>query len=290
MAVSHYFNNYAANQTPQMNLMQDVITESIKIMGHNIYYLPREAWTGDDTIFGENTGSAFNRAYSMEMYLANVTGYEGDGDFFSKFGLEIRDTSNFIVARPTFQKYMPSSIAIRPREGDLLFVPALQKIWEIKFVEEELLFFSLGQRQPYIYEMRCELFRYSNENIDTGVAEVDHVEHTLAYTIQLNMNQGSGNYYANELVYQGANLAYSTAKAEVKEWDPQTKILLLMNIKGDFDANTTLIGETSNTRYNVAGVDALGDYLEYDIYDNRELQNEANTFLDFTESNPFGQP
>ena len=273
-----------------MNLMQDVITESIKIMGHNIYYLPRESWTDDDTIFGENTGSAFNRAYSMEMYLANVTGYEGDGDFFSKFGLEIRDTSNFIVARPTFQKYMPTNIAIRPREGDLLFVPTLQKIWEIKFVEEELMFFSLGQRQPYIYEMRCELFRYSNENIDTGVAEVDHVENTLAYTIQLNMNQGSGNYYTNELVYQGANLANSIAKAEVKEWDPQTKYILLMNIKGDFSANTQLIGDTSNTRYNVASVDALGDYLDYDIYDNKVLQNEANTFLDFTESNPFGQP
>ena len=290
MGTSHYFNNYSGTVTNQMRLMEDLVTESIKIMGHNIYYLPREAWTGDDTIFGENTGSAFNRAYVMEMYLANVEGYEGDGDFFSKFGLEIRDTSNFIVSRLTFEKYIPSNIAIRPREGDLIFVPVLQKLFEIKFVEEELMFFAMGKRSPYIYELRCELFRYSNENIDTGVEEVDHVEHTLAYTIQMNMNQGSGNYYMNEIVYQGANLTYSTAHAEVKDWDPQTKVLLLMNVKGNFDANTTLIGDTSNTRYNVAGVDAMGDYLDYDLYDNRELQNEANTFLDFTESNPFGQP
>ena len=259
-------------------------------MGHNVYYLPREAWTGDDTIFGENTGSAFNRAYTMEMYLANVEGYEGDGDFFSKFGLEIRDTSNFIVSRLTFEKYIPTSVAIRPREGDLIFVPLLQKLFEIKFVEEELMFFSVGKGNPYIYELRCELFRYSNENIDTGVDEVDHVENTLSYTIQLNMNQGANNYYISETVYQGANLTYATAHAEVKDWDPNTKVLLLMNVHGSFDANTSLIGETSNTRYNVANVDALGDYLDYDLYDNKQIQTEANTFLDFTESNPFGQP
>lgn len=291
MPVSHYFNNYAANQTNEMRLMEDVIVESIKIMGHDCFYLPREAWSNDDTILGENVTSKFNRAYTIEMYLANVEGYEGDGDFFSKFGLEIRDTSNFILSRRSFDRYVPSSIAIRPREGDLIFVPVLQKIFEIKFVEEELMFFSLGKRTPYIYELRCELFRYSNENIDTGVEEVDHVEHTLAYTIKLDMSQGNGNNFrANEIVYQGANLAYATATAEVKEWTPQTNVLLLMNIKGDFTANAQLIGVTSNARFTAASVDSIGDYLDYDLYDNRQLQNEANTFIDFSETNPFGTP
>lgn len=291
MPVSHYFNNYAANQTNEMRLMEDVVVESIKIMGHDCFYLPREAWSNDDTILGENVTSKFNRAYTIEMYLANVEGYEGDGDFFSKFGLEIRDTSNFVVSRRSFDKYIPSSIAIRPREGDLIFVPVLQKIFEIKFVEEELMFFSLGKRTPYIYELRCELFRYSNENIDTGIEEVDHVEHTLAYTIKLDMNQGNGNNFrANEIVYQGANLASATATAEVKEWTPQTNVLLLMNIKGDFSANSQLVGVTSNARYNIATVDSIGDYLDYDLYDNRQLQNEANTFIDFSETNPFGTP
>lgn len=291
MPVSHYFNNYAANQTNEMRLMEDVIVESIKIMGHDCFYLPREAWSNDDTILGENVTSKFNRAYTIEMYLANVEGYEGDGDFFSKFGLEIRDTSNFILSRRAFERYVPSSIAIRPREGDLIFVPVLQKIFEIKFVEEELMFFSLGKRTPYIYELRCELFRYSNENIDTGIEEVDHVEHTLAYTIKLDMNNGNGNNFrSNEIVYQGANLAYATATAEVKEWTPQTNVLLLMNIKGDFTANGQLIGTTSNARFNIATVDSIGDYLDYDLYDNRQLQNEANTFIDFSETNPFGTP
>lgn len=148
---SHYFNNYSANETNEMRLMEDVIVESIQIMGHDVFYLPREAWSEDDNILGENVTNRFKRAYTIEAYLANVEGYEGDGDFFSKFGLEIRDTSNFILSRRSFEKYIPSSIAIRPREGDLIYVPVMQKIFEIKFVEEELMFFSLGKRNPYIY-------------------------------------------------------------------------------------------------------------------------------------------
>lgn len=290
MAVSHYFNNYSGTATNEQRLMEDVIGESIKIMGHNVFYLPREAWNDDDTIFGENVNTKFNRAYNIEMYLANVEGYEGDGDFFSKFGLEIRDTSNFIVGRRAFEKYVPSSIAIRPREGDLIFIPVMQKMFEIKFVEEELMFFSLGKRNPFIYELRCELFRYSHQNIDTGVEEVDHVEHNLSYTIEVALGAGSGNYYMNERVYQGANLASSVASAEVKEWDNANNKLYLMNVIGQFSANVTLIGSDSNTRYTVADSDTLGDFLDYDIYDNRQIQTEANTFIDFSETNPFGSP
>jgi hypothetical protein len=268
--------------------MEDVIGESIKIMGHNVFYLPREAWNDDDTIFGENVNTKFNRAYNIEMYLANVEGYEGDGDFFSKFGLEIRDTSNFVVARRAFEKYIPTSIAIRPREGDLIFIPVMQKMFEIKFVEEELMFFSLGKRNPYIYELRCELFRYSHQNIDTGVEEVDHVEHSLSYTIEVGLGAGTGNYYMNERVYQGANLAYSSASAEVKDWDNANNKIYLMNVIGQFAANVTLIGTDSNTRYTVANSDTIGDFLDYDIYDNRQIQTEANAFIDFSETNPFG--
>jgi hypothetical protein len=290
MATSVYFNNYSAATLNQQRLLEDLIVESVKIHGHDVFYLPRESWDEDDTIFGENVNSKFERAYNIEMYLANVEGYEGDGDFFSKFGLEIRDTSNFIVTRRSFDRYVPPSVCIRPREGDLIFVPVLQKIFEIKFVEEELLFFSLGKRNPYIYELRCELFRYSNENINTGIDEVDHVEHTLSYTIQLNLNNGSGNYIIGERVYQGANLASSTASAEVKNWDPNTDKLLLMNIKGDFATGANVIGSSSNTRYNITVADNIGDFLDYDIYDNRQLQTEANNFIDFSENNPFGRP
>ena len=290
MAVSQYFNNFSGRMTGEQRLMEDNIVESIKIMGHDCWYVPREGFNETDSLFGENPQSKFERAYHMEMYLANVEGYEGDGDFFSKFGVEIRDTSNFICSRRSFERYVPSSIAQRPREGDLVFVPGLQKLFEIKFVEEELLFFSLGNRNPYIYEMRCELFRYSQESINTGVDEIDHVEHTLGYAIQIDVTTGSGNFYQEERVYQGANLAYSTASADVRDWDPVLKQLQLINIIGEFATGSAIKGVTSNANYNISITDTLGDYLDYDTYDNKIIQTEADAIISFNEHNPFGEP
>lgn len=270
--------------------MEDVVVESIKIMGHDCWYVPREGFDATDPIYGENANSKFDRAYHMEFYLANVEGYEGDGDFFSKFGLEIRDTSNFICSRRSFEKYVPSSIAIRPREGDLVFVPVLQKLFEIKFVEEELLFHSIGKKTPYIYELRCEMFRYSQENINTGISVIDDIEKTKGYSIEIDVTVGSGNYEYAETVYQGANLAYATVSASVSDWAPLTKKLEVINIKGTFTTNTTLVGANSNARFTVSTTDEMGDHIDYDTYDNRYIQTEANTFIDFTESNPFGNP
>lgn len=290
MGTSVYFNNFSPAVINEQHLLEDLIVESIQIMGHDVRYMPREVYDAADDILGESVNSKFSRAYSMEMYLANVEGYEGDGDFFSKFGLEIRDTSNFVVSRRSFERYVPSTTAIRPREGDLIYVPLLNKIFEIKFVEEELMFFSLGKRKPYMYELRCESFRYSNEDFETGVAEVDDVEHAAAYTIELTFGNGSGNYQQDEIVYQGSNLASATVTAEVKHWIPSTKKLEVINIKGIFAPSANVIGATSNTRYNLTAFDDLSDLVDYDDSDNRVIQNEANTFIDLSEINPFGMP
>ena len=183
MAVNRYFNNFPgqARFNNEHMLVEDVIVESIQIMGHNSYYIPRES-------FGEYSKSKFNKAYQIEVYLANVTGFEGDGDFFSKFGLEIRDTSNFIISRRSFARHVPSSLRQRPQEGDLLYVPILHKMFELKFVEHEMLFHQVGKRLPYIYELRCEAFRFSQEQIDTGVEEIDDVAEENAYKMKLNLN------------------------------------------------------------------------------------------------------
>lgn len=290
MATSVYFNNYSAAVINQQRLMEDLVVESIKINGHDVKYMPREVYDSTDEIYGESVNSKFNRAYTMEMYLSNVEGYEGDGDFFSKFGLEIRDNSNFIVSRKTFEKYVPSTLAARPREGDLIYVPVLEKIFEIKFVEEELMFFSLGKRQPYIFELRCELFRYSSENINTGDEDIDNTQNDNAYTVQLSMGNGSGNYMTFETVYQGANVNTATAVAAVKEWNPTTKILEVINIQGEFANTNTIIGVTSNASYVIATLDEMGNFVDYDHSDNRTIQDEANTFIDFSEVNPFGLP
>lgn len=290
MGTSVYFNNYSVGVINEQRLLEDLIVESIQIMGHDCFYIPRDSYNGDDEIYGETVNAKFTRAYAIEVYLANVEGYEGDGDFFSKFGLEIRDTSNFIVSTRSFEKYVPSNIATRPREGDLLYVPVMRKLFEIKFVEEELNFFSIGKRNPYMYELRCELFRFSDENFDTGVQEIDDVEADASYTIELALGNGTGTFYDGEIVYQGPNLATSNIKATVTDYDPATKKLTLHNIMGVFATATNIRGVTSNAVYVVTSTDTLGDHVFYDDYDNKEIQDEAVLFIDLSEINPFGMP
>lgn len=290
MGTNHYFNNYSVGVINEQRLLEDLIVESIQIMGHDCFYIPRDSYNGDDEIYGETINAKFTRAYSIETYIANVEGYEGDGDFFSKFGLEIRDTSNFIVSVRSFQKYIPLNIAARPREGDLIYVPVMHKLFEIKFVEEELNFFSIGKRNPYMYELRCELFRFSDEQIETGIEEIDDVQVENSYTIELALGNGAGSFYSDEIVYQGTNLNTSNTRATVSEYNSDTKKLTLYNVVGTFATATTVKGATSNASYVVTSTDVLGNYIFYDQSDNKNLQNEAALFIDLSEINPFGMP
>lgn len=290
MPVSHYFNHYSPNITGEQGLLDDLIVESIQIMGSDVYYIPRDSYNGIDEIWGETINAKFTKAYMLEMYLANVEGYEGEGDFFSKFGLEIRDTTNIIVSYRSFHRYIPSTIASRPREGDLIYVPTMRKLFEIKFVEEELLFFSIGKRTPYIYELRCEVFRYNNENIETGVEEIDEIEADNAYSMALKLGTGEGTYYTNEIVYQGANLDFSTARASVKAFDLGSKTIEIFNVVGKWSNTGGVRGVTSNTYYTISTADELEEYTYYDNNDNKVIQANAEAIIVTTEQNPFGGP
>jgi len=268
-------------------MYEDIFVESIQIAGHDIYYLPRESWDGTDSLYGEAVNSKFERAYQMEMYIEDAAKFSGDQDFFSKMGLEIRDQSRFTVARRTFEKYVPSTIASRPKEGDLLWVPVMQRIFEIKFVEEENFNFAMGNKMPYTYELRCELFRYSSETIDTGVEEIDNIDDDNSYTVEVVIS-GEGDFQIGEVVYQGADLANATMTGTVSEWDNANNALYLINISGGISGNANLTGVTTNTSYSVSVVNALGDYVINDAFDNKIIQDEANTFVNLSEINPFG--
>jgi hypothetical protein len=292
MGVSKYFNNQPKNKTSEQSLYEDLVCEAIHISGTDIYYIPRSSVNDNDLIFGENITSLFDRAYIIEMYLLNVEGHQGEGDFFSSFGLQIRDLSNILVARRTFEKYVPSSITGHPNEGDLLYVPFMQKLFEIRFVEPEYEhhFHTLQAVKPYMYNLRCETFRYSHEPIQTGVSEIDDIKKDLAYAVSIDLSNGSGNFFMGEVVYQGANLAVATAKAEVSGWDAILPNLQVINIFGSFANSANIIGATSNTRYNVVAVDIIGANQPRDLKNNGDIQTLANTMLDLSEVNPFGVP
>ena len=172
MATSFYFNNFGNSM--EQNLIEDLVVESIKIYGIDLYYLPKRV-VNRDTVFREEELATFNIAHPVEMYIKNVDGFEGEGDFMSKFGLEIRDRITFTVSRRSFASEVLINEAdlVRPREGDLIWFPLNRKMYKIQFVEHEAIFYQLGSLQTW--DMTCELFEYNNETFETGIPDIDQV-------------------------------------------------------------------------------------------------------------------
>ena len=180
MTSNLYFNNYAFSG--EQNLIEDLIVESIKIYGMDVQYLPRTI-VAEDSFFGEDPLSKFTDSYEMEMYIKNVEGFEGEGDFLSRFNLEIRDQITFTVSQRRWAEEVTlgdthtddegNNIG-RPAEGDLIYFPLTGKIYEVKFIEHESIFYQMGALQTY--DLTCELFQYSHEVIDTGRTAIDQIE------------------------------------------------------------------------------------------------------------------
>ena len=171
MVTSVFFNQFYSRN--EQKLIEELVTESIKQYGCDVYYLPKTVFNADE-ILNENQYHAFRDALMIEMYIKSVDGFEGDGQFMQKFGLEIRDQITLVVSRRTFEQdvLQYANINFRPREGDGVYIPFAEAMYIIKFVEgNSPNFFQLGDLQTW--ELTCELFEYSNEIFNTGVAEID---------------------------------------------------------------------------------------------------------------------
>ena len=192
MSTNFFFNNFQSSQ--EQLLIENLIVESIKIYGLDVYYLPRTK-INYDGIYGEASISEFNDQYMVEMYVKNVDGFKGDGDFLSKFNLEIRDQITFTVARRVFSEEVGMyKNMIRPLEGDLIYFPLNNKVFEIKFVEHESIFYQLGSLQ--LFDLTCELFEYSGEVFNTGIDDIDrvYIEHSLDQTKYAILTQDTNPY------------------------------------------------------------------------------------------------
>lgn len=172
MATSTFFRN--TTHFNEQQLIDDLVIESIKIYGVDIEYLPRFAGSVDN-ILNEDDTPLYNTVYKMEMYVKSVDGFEGEGDFLSKFGLQIRDQVTFSVAIRTFERYVTKEDATRerPLEGDIIYFPINGKLFKVMYVEHESVFYQSGALQTY--DLRCELLEYSNERIETGYSHIDNI-------------------------------------------------------------------------------------------------------------------
>lgn len=292
MPVSVYFNNQGASR--EQMLLEDMVIESIKNHGIDIYYLPRSSQSHFDTLFGDDRVKYYNTAYKIDMYLETFNDFAGQQEFFSKFGLEIEKSARVALARRTFEKYIPKSVRNLPKEGDLIYLPVQRKLMEIRFVERDRNFFSLGKFEPYMFALSLETFKYNGEFINTGIEEIDVVADESAVSINYHLADGGEtiSYQRGEVAYQGASAENATAKGIVVHFDRPTCILRLRNIKGEFENNEIINGDTSGASFYLNDYDMLNNATIPlgDIGDNVLLQTEGDAILDFTETNPFGEP
>tara|TARA_B100001093_G_scaffold430924_1_gene426804 strand:+ start:873 stop:1778 length:906 start_codon:yes stop_codon:yes gene_type:complete len=300
MATNQYFNPFPANQvTNEQLLVEDLLIESMKIYGMDTLYLPRTSRDVVDFLYGEDTLKQYVQSFPLEMYLENVQGFEGEGDFVSKFGLEIRDEITLLVSRRRFVHTVRELADInRPREGDLVYVPLTDAFFEISFVEhenEQAMFYTLGRGRGanvYVYALKLRKFVFSNELVLTGNPTIDDKIKDYYPRTRISLSgDGTGQYSVNETVFQSSDLTLANAsvQAVVHTFVPNTHMDVI-RVQGTF-TSANVIGETSNATFTVSTSDdtATMNTSFESIDDNARIEADADGILDFSETNPFGE-
>ena len=286
MSTNSYFRTFDAKN--EQELLHSLVTESVKIYGHDVSYIPRTL-VNTDTILGEDSISEYKDAYSVEMYIKSVDGFEGEGDLISKFGLEVRDQIVFSLARRAWEGV---DLGVRPKEGDLIYFPLTSKLFQIMFVEHETPFYQTGALPTF--DLTCELFVYSDEKIDTGVDTIDVIEQKQSFVRTFELSSISGTFTEGETVTGGS----SSVTGEVARWDAATSYLYLINMTGTFTLTEIITGATSlatgtyatkiTTDETTETLQTIDDSTSDKVSSTKQFEIDADSVLDFTETNPFG--
>ena len=366
MPTSPYFPTYYSGHSGEQGLVQDLVDEQIKLFGTDIYYIPKIVLA--DSTLDEVRYTKYQEQFQVEMLLQNVMGFGDNAEFISKFGLRITDEVIFRVSTRRWDEevaeHSPTlTVDSRPNEGDLLYFPLTQDIYEIKFVGKEEPFYQFGKIQ--FYAITAEIYEVGQDDFDTGVAEIDAVEQLFDNAIKLVMDPGgSGDFTVGEEVVGDEFLAKATSaitgdavsgatisdggahykvatppsvtitggggtgatatatvsasgivnaititaggsgytsaptvtidyspkdnRAEVKSWDSATRSLSVINRTGTFTTAEVITGLTSGAMWSPETFDTLNNVnSNYD--QNREIENDADNIVDWTEGNPFGE-
>ena len=285
-------NTYFSHGThSEKTLYEDLIIEQLKIYGHEVHYLPRTTVT-EDKILGEEPDAKYTEAYSIEMYIEDVNGFAGQGDLIGKFGLEVRDELTFVVSRRTFELLVdqPSNtISInRPREGDIIYMPTFKKFFQIDFVEDEDPMYQINDLP--IFKLKCSMWEYSMETVDTGVAEIDD-----------KLSDETLDVLQNQITLESGTTSSGKLLAEQTDGN----VRALVSEAGDLivdetDGDNIILEDDPNMIDYIILEDNLTDNFKTDRQgaDNIAFDDEAglgdtdtnNDIFDFTEKNPFGDP
>ena len=286
MATNSYFESSFSAQYADQQLFDDLIIESIQSYGRDYYYLPRTL-TNFDKFFGEDAQSEFKHAQQIEMYLENVTGWEGDESFISKFGMEIRDEATLVVSRTRFAETIGATFDLKyPREGDVIVFPdeidRHLRAFEIAWVDDEPVFYQLGKLNTF--RLKVRLFEYNGEEFSTGISDID-TYNRYAFSQKINLKSGGvGVYDVGEVVKQGNNFAATVIMHN------GTEIILSSNVDPNAEAYNPdillpIIGLESGAEWYVDTVE--NDTEHVPISDNSVIEDELKGLISNKESNPF---
>ena len=307
MARNVYFSQAVKSE---QNLYEDLVIESLKIFGQDVYYLPRTIVTRDN-VLGEASNSKFDDAYIIEAYIEDIEGFAGAGDLYSKFGLEIRDEATFIISKRQWQKligFWNNDIDYPvPQEGDILFLPMSNKLFEIMFVEHEQPFYQLSNLP--VYKLQCALYEYNEEDFETGVDAIDIIQVKQSYQATMEYSTTGNNHFTQGETISQLVAVGITVSGEVQTVDHISQIAGRITVSNigvsgiaearDFlvSATVPLVGAESTLSAYITKVYDIGDTGFGAFIDptgggsnNVEFELSGDSILDFTESNPFGDP
>jgi hypothetical protein len=284
----------------EQNLIENLIIESLKIYGNEMFYIPRTL-VSKDNVLGEDRLSEFKTAYPIEMYFENVDSFGGPGTFIqSKFGLIIEQSATLVVARKRWRqfigRYNQTIIPSRPCEGDLIYYPLSGDLYEIKFVEHQNPFYQLGKL--YTYKLQVDLFQYVSERIDTGIAAIDAFESLKTFSTNTTRNP-SGGVTAIRITNPGIN--YATAPTVNIISDTGTGATATATVIGGHVNTITVTnrgtGYVTPPTINFSGSGTLAAAtatIDIDIgasgfADNNSFKTASADVLNFNEHNPFGE-
>jgi len=299
----------------EQHLYEDLVIESLKIYGQDVYYIPRTI-VNRDNILNEDIASQFDDAYMIEAYIENPEGFDGAGDLYSKFGLEIRDDANFIIARRTWDRLVGLWNNVlsgsKPNAGDLIYLPLSNSVFEIMMVEDEQPFYQLSQLP--VWKLQCSLFEYNDENFETGVDIIDNLQSQVSYQVGMDLSVTAGNHFTigetvtQTLVEASGDTPAVQVYGEVQTITKTSNLLATISVSNigvlnsttarDFSISNTkpLIGSDSEFECYITNIYTIGDNDTDNVFPNdssaknTEFEFEADSILDFSESNPFGDP
>ena len=293
MPTNHYFSK---GTITEQYLYEDLVIEALQIYGHDVYYLPRKL-VNKDQLFGEDPLSSFNDAYSIEMYMETVEGYEGEKELVSRFGLEIRDETTFVVARRRWLDLVGHDsnliTSVRPGEGDWIYMPNVRRLFQISFVDIDDPFYQIDNLP--VYKLYCRTVEYSAERLDTGIDAIDDIETDRtgdALQWQFLSEQGATtNYVENIELERGTNL-YGTGTVELETATDGGTGNLTSETETGFGSVMT---EESTSKYSFFIINeeytiTTSDPLADNDWIEDAVTSSTDPVLDFTEKNPFGEP